>query len=135
VPLEKAEQAAIVDLVRKTGGKAYILGNTRRKGDYPGTMQTPGIADLWLELGAVVRRQDALLPVGLWWEVKAQAGRVRPEQLEFEASCQRTGTPYGRGTCNDFIAWLVAQGRLRPDQVPYYRRPGYAPDEGLHVSE
>jgi hypothetical protein len=43
---ERAEQSHIVQLLRTVGGQVYVLGTTRRRGDYAGTMQTPGLPDL-----------------------------------------------------------------------------------------
>jgi hypothetical protein len=40
---EKAEQAGIVKLVRALGGRVYVLGTRRKRGDFQGTMQTPGL--------------------------------------------------------------------------------------------
>jgi hypothetical protein len=43
---ERVQQAHIIRLVRTIGGVVYVLGTVRRRGDYQGTMQTPGISDL-----------------------------------------------------------------------------------------
>lgn len=43
---EKSEQSQIVQLLRSLGAQVYVLGNHRRKGDFAGTMQTPGLPDL-----------------------------------------------------------------------------------------
>lgn len=43
---EKVEQSHIKQLLETLGAKVYVLGNHRRKGDFYGTMQTPGLQDL-----------------------------------------------------------------------------------------
>jgi hypothetical protein len=67
-----------VKLLKLCGAHVWVLGGRRRKGDFPGTMQTPGLADVY---AVVPGRDGEMWP--LWWEVKAKGGRVRPEQLEF----------------------------------------------------
>ena len=112
---ERVEQAHIVRLLRSLGCAVYVLGTVRRKGEYPGTMQTPGIADLevW------VHDQDTteLLKI----EVKAKNGRMRPEQVTYREHCQRAGIAHITGGLDEVIAWCVARRMLKPDQVPYYR--------------
>lgn len=121
-PLEKVEQAHICKLVSNLGGKPYVIGTRRRKDDYQGTMQTPGIADLWISLPA--REFPTPLPaIVLWWETKRIGGRRTPDQVEFGDRCVAANQPYGWGTCNDFVAWLIEHGRLKADQVAHYRRP------------
>lgn len=118
---EKAEQAAIVQLTRALGGYAYVLGTRRRKGDYPGTNQTPGLPDLWLWLPAQPAHHHPA--VALWWECKAARGRRSPEQETFGKLCEAARVPYGYGPLDAYIRQLVDWGRLRADQVPHYRRP------------
>ena len=89
---ERAEQRAIVQLLTHLGAKVWQLGTTRRHGDYQGTMQTPGLADL-----------QAFLPTrgaftGPWRllviEVKAPGGRLRPEQAVYRACCVGAGVAH-----------------------------------------
>lgn len=124
---EDIEQNNIRRYVSGISGKVYVLGTRRRRGDYQGTMQTEGIADLWICLPAVAPSAryhlDTKEPIALWWETKGPKGRRSPEQIEFGERCAATRTPYGFGTCNDFFAWLIQHGRLSPDQIAHYRRP------------
>lgn len=108
---EKQEQAAIVQLVETLNGKAWVLGTTRPAGDFRGTCQTPGIADLWITLPAVSILGAGAL--GLWWETKSATGRRSAAQFEFSEWCVLTRTAYGYGTCDAFIAWLTDCGRLK----------------------
>jgi hypothetical protein len=93
---EKAEQQAIVDLLRLIGAKVYILGTKRRKGDYQGTMQTPGIPDLY----AFLHNQP------LWIEVKARGGNRSEAQFEFANAATGACHAYFCGTADEFTAYL-----------------------------
>lgn len=114
---EKVEQAHIVRLLRSLGGQVYVLGTHRRRGDHPGTMQTPGLPDLIAFLPRI--------PGVLCVEVKSARGRLRPEQAAFRASCLAIGPPVYHvvGGLNAVLAQLVALGLLRADQVPAHRLP------------
>lgn len=130
---ERVEQAHIVRLLRLIGAQVYVLGTVRRKGDYAGTMQTPGIPDLYVMLpGLAVSRQsmkELLLRVPvipgepLWIEVKAKSGRLRPAQVEFQQHCERMGHAHIVGGLDAVIAWLLERGFIREHQVPAYRVP------------
>ncbi len=102
---EKAEQQAIVDLLRLIGAKVYILGTKRRKGDYHGTMQTPGIPDLYAFLPRF-RSSLSGQPQAVWIEVKALTGYASDAQLRFELHCEDSGHRYFRGTADGFTAYL-----------------------------
>lgn len=126
--LEKVEQAHIVQFARSLGGMVYVLGNHRRAGDYQGTMQTPGLPDLWIWLPPGARRTETggtvhLPPMALWWEVKAARRQRRREQIVFGEQCQMAGTPYGYGTFDAFIGFMAEHGRIHANQVPHYRQP------------
>jgi hypothetical protein len=123
---EDVEQNGIRELVAWMNGRTWVLGTRRRKDDYQGTNQTPGLADLWNVVPTTTRGAELLPALGFWWETKAPQGRRSPEQIAFGDACVMAGVPYGYGTLNDFIAWLIARGRLRPDQVAHYRRPDAA---------
>lgn len=115
---ERVEQAHIVQLARTLGARVYVLGTVRRKGDYQGTMQTPGVPDLWMMWPACQRREpegyDRLLSgCGLWWEVKRMGGTRSPAQRAFGAQCVSAGVRYGWGDLDAFMAWCEASGRLR----------------------
>lgn len=121
-PRERSEQAGITHLLRSLGAKVYTLGTTRRRDDsHFGTMQTPGIGDLYCLLPAPKFCDGA--PCGLWIEVKAPGGRLRPAQQEFRDACQAAGVPHVVGQLDTVIAWLVERGFIKADNVPHYRRP------------
>lgn len=126
---EKAEQAHIVQLLRSVGGRAYVLGTTRRRGDYHGTMQTEGVPDV---IGFVPRRGGAVpdwvksIPtqwVHVYIECKARGGRLRPEQKIFRELCQASGVEHVVGGLDDVIAWLAACGVVKRDQFQNHRQP------------
>jgi hypothetical protein len=116
---ERAEQHHIVTLVRQLGGFVYVLGTTRRRHDYPGTMQTPGIADLLVFLP--VRGTPHLRQV--WIEVKASDGRLSPPQRAFRDRCQRAGVDHLSGTLDAVIAFLTAEGYLRAERQHHIATP------------
>ena len=117
---EAAEQRAIVGLLRTVGCEVWVTGTHRRRGDYQGTMMTPGLPDV-----------IALLPGDrgvLFVEVKAEGGRLRPDQIRFRDACLRAmdagrGVTYATGGLDAVIVTLIGLGLLKPDQVPYYRLP------------
>lgn len=127
---EKAVQAHIVQLLRSIGGQVYTMGTTRRRGDFAGTMQTPGIPDVM----AFLPDRDSPFPaaptqrrVFLFVEVKARGGRMRPEQIAFREWCIAAGVVHIVGDLDDVIAWLVEHGHVKADSVPHYRRPEARP--------
>jgi hypothetical protein len=107
---EKAEQQAIVDLLRLIGAQVYVLGTRRRRGDFPGTMQTPGIPDLYAFLPT---KSIAVQYQPLWIEVKTTTGRASVAQAQFAWHCEMGGLPYVRGTADDVTRYLKAEGYLR----------------------
>lgn len=117
---EKAEQAHIVQLLRSIGAKVFVSGTVRRRGDFAGTMQTPGIPDV-----------EAFLPprwdCGLWRvlkvEVKRVGGQLRPEQAEYRDLCSRANVAHVIGPLDAVIAWLAAEGYVKTSQFPTYRQP------------
>lgn len=123
---EKVEQAHIVQLLRSIGGKVYVSGTVRRRGDFAGTMQTPGIPDV-----------EAFLPAppddphGAWVvlkvECKARGGRLRPEQAEYRRLCEAAQIWHVVGGLDAVIAWLASAGYVRTDQFPHYRQPRTTP--------
>jgi len=108
---ERVEQAHIIQVARTLGARVYVLGTTRRRGDYPGTMQTAGLPDLWM----VWPHAWWTLPAGtgLWWEVKRVGGTRSPAQVQFAEECVLAGVPYGWGDCDAFIRWCREHGLLR----------------------
>jgi hypothetical protein len=112
---ERAEQAAIVRLLRTLRAEVYVLGTTRRRGDYPGTMQTAGLPDLVLFLppqSAGGRWRQ------VWCEVKAIDGRLSPAQRAFRGHCGDAGVDYIYGSLTAVIDWLAAQGYVRAARGP-----------------
>ena len=119
---ERSEQQHIIKLLRTLGSAVYVLGTVRRKGDYMGTRQSPGLPDLFAFIPyehGEKRRGAHLLAI----EVKAPRGRMSPEQIEFQRQCQLADVHHIVGGLNEVIAWLIQTGRLMAEQVPYYRRP------------
>jgi hypothetical protein len=117
---EKSEQAHIIQLLRSVGGKVYVSGTTRRRGDHQGTMQTPGIPDLEVFLP---RRDVPGKRLQLKVECKAVGGRLSPEQQEYKQLCAEADVAHVHGTLDAVIAWLVDRGYIKADSVPHYRRP------------
>lgn len=121
--LEKDEQLAIRQLMLSLGAKEYVLGTKRRRGDYAGTMQTPGLPDLQFFLPD--RRRDAHLHPWrfLVVEVKREKlGRFRPEQIEYRDLCRAAGVDYIGGSLDDVIVWLVREGYVKNQNLPHYRQ-------------
>lgn len=110
---ERVVQQQIVHLLRSLGAQVWVLGTTRRRGDYHGTMMSPGLPDL------IASVRGHMLMV----ECKAAGGRLRPEQRVFQQACQDCGVAHVVGGVDEVVAWLVAQGILRADAVAHYRRP------------
>lgn len=139
---EKAEQAHIVQLLRAIGGRAYVLGTVRRRGDHPGTMQSLGLPDVigFLPMRRLVRTVQAGEVVAerlvatarelVMIECKAKRGRIRPEQEEFRTLCLEAHVTHLVGDYDHVIGWLVGQGYVKADQFPHYRQP--APVRGDH---
>ena len=96
----------MIKLLRSVGGQVYVMGTTRRRGDWPGTMQTPGIPDLMAFMPSRPLVGIAH-PILLFVECKADGGRIRPEQAEFRAWCQDAHVEHVLGTLDAVIQWLV----------------------------
>jgi hypothetical protein len=117
---ERVEQTNICNLARSIGGKVCVLGTTRRKGDHQGTMQSPGLPDLFIFMPSpTLPNSHGLIDraTGIWFEVKAPGGKRSAEQIEFGNACMMTETPYGYGTLTDFVHYLVAGGWLKRENV------------------
>jgi hypothetical protein len=117
---EKAEQAHIVQLLRWVGGQVYVMGTRRRRGDHPGTMQTPGIPDL---MAFLPPRAGSTRRVFLFIECKARGGRMSPEQREFRELAIGAELAHLVGGLDTVIAWLAEQGYTCSDRFPHYRQP------------
>ena len=110
---ERAVQAQCAALLRSLGGQVWTLGTTRRRGDYPGTMQTPGLPDVIASLKGRM----------LMLECKAEGGRLSDAQRVFAAACADCGVHHVVGGVEEVYRWLVAEGLVRPDRVPHGRLP------------
>ena len=104
---ERAEQANIVRLLKSVGATTYVLGTTRRKGDYHGTMMSAGLPDVLAF--TPTPRSMCLLAI----EVKAPGGRLRPEQRTFRDLCALASVDHIVGGLDAVTDWLIARGVLR----------------------
>jgi hypothetical protein len=133
---EKVVQHHIVAALRAIGAAVYVLGHpSPRDGrSHRGTGQTPGVPDLLVLLPprpcsvcahpetCAIRHRGCLLFV----EVKAEGGRLRPEQRDFRERCLAADVQHVTGNLDDVYAWLLAHHYLRASQVPHYRLPAEA---------
>lgn len=120
---ESAEQAHIVQLTRSLGGRAYVIGTKRKRTDFQGTCQTPGIPDLLLFLP---RRAPDPGWQFLVIECKGRGGRLRTEQVMFAELCRWANVEHLVGGLDAYIAWLVARDYVKAESFPHYRQPGGA---------
>lgn len=123
VQREAGEQLKVRQLIASLGGRAFVLGTRRRKGDHQGTMQTPGLPDLvaFLPVRASSPPVWRLVVV----ECKAPGGRLRPEQETFRELCRWANVEHVTGGYDAFVRWCQQRGHLRPEHVPHYRQePG-----------
>lgn len=111
---ERVVQQQIVHLLRSLGAQVWVLGTTRRRGDYHGTMMSPGLPDL---IAAVHGRM-------LMVECKAIGGKLSHAQVAFQVACQDCGVHHVVGGVDEVLAWLQQQGIVKPDAVPWYRQDG-----------
>ncbi len=119
---EKAEQQTIVELIEVLGGRVWVLGTRRRRGDHPGTMQSSGLPDLVAFLPRRVDSPYAMPYELLVIECKAAGGRLRAEQRELQTFCQQSGTAHVTGGIDDVTAWLEAHGYIERGAVRVGRR-------------
>lgn len=106
---EKVEQQRIVRLLRTLPAAVYTLGTTRRRTDYPGTMQSPGVPDLLCFLP----RRDVYGARLLMIEVKTARGVLSPAQHIFREQCRLAGIAHVVGPLDAVVAWLTTEGYLR----------------------
>jgi hypothetical protein len=122
---EKVVQQQIVRELRTVGAAVYVLGRPPRKDTARmGTGQTPGIPDLYVLLPASPSLSVFDVPVkpahGLWVEVKAKGGRLRPQQAEFATLCGGAGVPHLVGGLDVVLAYLQEHGYIK--EAAHYRR-------------
>lgn len=130
---EKAVQAQIVHALRSVGAVVYVLGRPPRKETaYMGTGQTAGIPDLYVLLpnapwrptpesgGFATYGLKSHGAHGLWIEVKAKGGRLRPQQAEFARLCHDAGHPHLVGGLDEVLAYLQERGYVK--EVAHYRK-------------
>ena len=110
---EKQAQRAVCALIKLLGGQVWVLGTRRRRTDYQGTMMSPGLPACWFMFPP---RRD-LGAIAGWIEVKAPRGRLSAAQIAFRAACVESGVVHLVGGLDSFVAWCVAQGRVKADQV------------------
>lgn len=131
---EKVEQAHIVQLIRSIGGRVYVLGTRRPRGDHAGTCQSAGVPDLIAFLPPRPRPTVVLgvpvapvaiqtKPVLLFVECKASGGRLRPEQQQFRELCQDAEVAHVVGDLDAVIAFLAARHYVKAEAFPHYRQP------------
>jgi hypothetical protein len=111
---EKAEQAAIVQLLRSIGAYVYVIGHpspddgrTQR-----GTGQTAGIPDLYAVLGHRAPYGSGQ-PCAVWIEVKAKGGKLRAEQDLFRRRVLSVGHYHIVGGLDAVLCWLAGGGWIR----------------------
>lgn len=116
---ERQVQASIVQLLKTLGARVWVLGTVRRVGDYAGTMQTPGIPDLLAFLPprpCPPHCSGEACPKPyrqLWIEVKADGGRLRPQQTFFRDSCELAGVEHITGDLDAVLRYLRAAGYVK----------------------
>jgi hypothetical protein len=116
---EKRVQAQIVSLIQAIGGQVNVIGRPSPKDGrtHRGTGQTPGLPDLYAFLPL---RVDVPMR-GVWIEVKAAGGKLRPEQRLFMEMCHAAGVPHILGGVDQVVAYLQAGGWVKADAAPMAR--------------
>lgn len=109
---EKAEQAAIVQLLRSIGAAVYVLGHPSPSDGrtHRGTGQTAGIPDLFAILPL---RAGMPAPRAVWIEVKAKGGQMSPAQQQFQDLCFGASMPHVVGGVDAVVGYLQACGWVR----------------------
>lgn len=134
---EQVEQEAIKKLLLAIGAKFYVAGTKRKRDDYQGTMQTPGLADLPLvflpkfkRLAPDVRPStaEAMRATEPMYQLvviemkspeahRKKGGGLSAEQKELKHYCDLAGIPYIHGDAKRVVQWLIEHGYLRAEQV------------------
>jgi hypothetical protein len=119
---ESLHQAQIMNLLRSIGAQPFTIGTRRRRGDFQGTCQTPGLPDIFSFLPAPPLSTNVTPALSVWVEVKGAGGRLRPEQIAFRAQCERARQAYVVGGVDQVASFLISGGWLKADNVAHYRR-------------
>ena len=127
VQREAIQQEQGIALLRSLGATVYRLGVRRRATDHQGTGMSEGLPDV---LAFVPVRGVPATRTFVAWEVKASGGRLRPEQIEFQARCFEAGVAHVTGDLTALMQWLVGAKFLRADQLPASRQPAPTADGG-----
>jgi hypothetical protein len=126
---EKAVQIQVRGLYEQLGARVYVSGTVRprvapcyRCGAPPAhkdfsTRQTAGIPDLEVWLPPKGGKPARLLK----HEVKAEGGRLSPDQARYREYCLEAGIAHVVGGLDAAIAWLHQEGYITAAQVPHYR--------------
>jgi hypothetical protein len=111
---EKAEQAAIVQLLRSLGASVYVIGHPSPDDGrtHRGTGQTDGIPDLYVVIGHRAPYGSGQ-PCALWIEVKAKDGKLRAEQDLFRRRVLGVGHYHIVGGLDAVLCWLAGGGWVR----------------------
>lgn len=133
---ERDEQETVKRLLRSLGAKFWVAGTTRKKGDHPGTMQTPGLADIPFVFlprrhghgEELIRTKFALYDLVVIEMKSPEAARSKngglsEEQLELQHYCELAGITYIHGDAKAITQWLIGNRYLRADAVAHYYAP------------
>ena len=113
---ERAEQKAILDVLKIVHAQVWVLGTVRKRGDWPGTRQTPGLPDI---IASVPKLDCGLLNKNrnrdrLEVEVKAGRGRLSYAQEHYRAHALSACIEHIVGGVDAVLAWLRTRGHLEP---------------------
>ena len=104
---ERAEQRAILDLLKLVKAEVWVLGTVRKRGGWQGSRQTPGMCDIVAFIPVVSYSSASIL---LMIEVKAPKGRLSVRQRAFQLACRRSTASHIVGGVDAVLAWLRARG-------------------------
>lgn len=127
---EEVEQEHVKQILRSMGAKFWVAGTRRKKADYQGTMQTPGLADLPLVF--LPRRIGKSATLGaptytlydfLVIEMKSPAAMKKKyhdrsrEQMELAELCKLAGVNYVCGDAKTVVQWLIQYEYLKRGSI------------------
>jgi hypothetical protein len=153
VQRERREQADVLKILSPVCDRVYVLGTSRiwvcpnchnrLPAAHMSTRQTPGISDLLGFLKPPTYRSEPLTvatvggrlppwvdalrqaapPSTVWVEVKAGRNTPSEDQKAFADLCWVRGIAHVTGGLSEVVAFLIAGGWVKADNVPHYRRP------------